>query len=67
MQKMNQKTNLFLSILGKAAKGAAACLVALLLMGILDNVSKNQKANSKENLLRAGKDYSLSIEDKVKK
>ena len=67
MHKTNQKTNLFLTILSKAAKGAVACLVALFLMGIFDNVSKNQKITSKENLLKASAGHSPSIEEKVKK
>ena len=67
MQKTNQKTNLFLTLLRSATKGVIACLVDLFLLSIIDNISKKKKMESKENLLKSGKAYSPSIEEKVNK
>lgn len=50
MKESKPEKNLFISLLGKAAKSVVACLFALFLLGLLDNVSESIKESKKKKL-----------------
>ena len=51
MNKSSKKTNPFLQLLGSAAKGATACLAALFVLCLLDNISKRLQNKDKERII----------------
>lgn len=67
MNKTKRKTDVFLKLLGSASKGALACLIALLILNIIDNVSSKKKTSKKDKLYKAAANSQSSIEEKIEK
>lgn len=54
-------------LLRSAAKGAISCLVALLLLSLLENLSLRKKAANKRKVFKAASKSHVSVEDKIEK